>query len=543
MPTIPNASNIQEREFDTSKAVYRPDTSYAGVKTGAMAKLVEEQYERQTRSELAKAKVDFQLSQARQESMYLDDDDEETIEERYNTGSMDGLGKAAEGITDSNLRNAFVQESQVAMEQGRIKTKALVHQKRGDKKIAYLTNATDTIQKSVVDGYGDLKNAHGAIEGMWRSMSEEGYISNQDAEKQIKTSKYQMALGKLKTMDSDEQLEVLEAPWVVDQIPADMIARLKEEALADKLDDKALATAQGWMNEGLSIDDVNKKLDSFTDADEYDKTRNRFIQMTNDEELGNQQKQKDLYTTYFADVYFGEMKVNEIPKLEAYEMSDAQLNNLQAAEIRATKKAAGDYIPSFSDSETISQLRSMLANNQMQKLKTYFSENHSKLNEGDYRYYQRFTADGAADDPFNRGLRTANQTMTTLVNEFGLKNDKAAQATLWRNIEDRYNDYFDSNEKKPDGPTVNQWINDEFMEIKTGVGYFFDDHMYVKDMTPDQREDFFDKADRLRQRSPNITNDEIVSRYEKLLRAREESGKEQPSSTVSYGSLSDVGAE
>ena len=528
MSTIPNANAIQERQYDTTKSNRRVDVSDAGVRTGAMADLVQKQYETQTKAEVAKAKVSFQVSQAQQNSKYNDDDDEDTIEERYSAGSMEGLGKAAEGITDSALRAQFIMEGEGTVEVGRVKNKALVHQKKGDKSIAYLNDATEVLQKSAIDGTGDLAMHQNSIKLMWESLADQGYVSNESAQKQISGSKYKMALGKLKTMPSDEQLEVLKASWVTDQIPADQVAKLKEEALSEMLNDKALATATDWMGQGLTVEQANAELVKITDSDEYEKTRNRFLQKKNDEEAGTQELQTDLYDTHFADVFFGKTKVNEIPDVEAYQMSDSQLSNLQAAENRATKKAAGEYTPSFSDPATKAELRGMLARDQLQKAKTYFSENFAKLNDSDYKYFKGQTSSSAAD-PFNKGLRTARQTMTSMIEGSSFKKDDAIQEKIWTNVEDRYNQYFEDNQKKPDGKMVNDWIKDEFIEITTSVGFFWDDDVYVADMSPNQQSDFRTAADALRQRYPNITRDQIVIQYEKLLRGREDRADQEAS--------------
>jgi hypothetical protein len=512
MAVIPSAESIGVRQITTDKSVTRPDVSYAGKASGVQAGLLEEMYEKQTREELAKAKMDFQVMKAQHDVGYDDDDDEDTIEERYNVGVMTGLGKAAENITDSNMRSAFVQEGQTAVELGKLRMRELAHKKRGDKQIAYLSNATDTVLKGAIAG-GDLSNAHFAIESMWRSLQEQGHVSAVDAETSIRKAKYEMALGKLKTMAPREQLEALKSEWVK-ELPADVITKLRNEALDAELDDKALSIANEWNLEGISVDEANDRLDEFTNADEYDKVRNRFLQMKNDNEIGTQENQQELYTSHFADVALGRKKVIDIDDIEKYKMSPAQLSNLQAAEERATKKTAGEYVPTYSDPETKARLV---------QARKYFSEGFARLNDTDFKYFESQVDGDRASDPVTRGLRTANQQMTILLEANKMKNDTVVENKIWNSVTDRYNQFVEDNDKRPDGEVVNSWLKDEFIKIRRDPdAIFMDDDVYVHDMPPAEREEFFEAVDKLRQRYPDITRDQIVTQYENMMRARQQ---------------------
>ena len=519
MAKIPGPESLSQFTTDTQKQVYGRDTSTAGMVSGGLSNIVKEQYETQTREEVAKAQVDFQVLKTQQDAKYDNDDDENTIEERYSGGIHEGLGKASANITDSNARAAFIEQSRPSIAQGQTKMKALVHKKTGDKQIAYMQNATALVHKGAIEG-GDMGNAQTAVESMWRSLAERGHVSQVDAEGQIRESKFKMAHGYLKTMSPKDQIEALKSDWA-EEIPLDVRIKLKEEAEAEILDDKALLTAYGWTKQDMSIDEANIELDKITDADEYDKTRTRFFQMKNDEEEGKNEMQKGLYVEYFPGVFFGDIKISDIPDIEAYAMSDSQLNNLSNAESRAAKIKAGQFVKSYSDPVIKDSLRRMVARGELQKAKTYFGENYAALNDADYKYFETQVNTAEAKDPLNQSMRTLNQTMTTLLNGNGMKSDVAAQTTIWDNLTTRHNEYVLNNQRVPSKKEQEEWARDEFLSIKRDPdAWFFDDDEYVYNMPKVERDDFFEAADILRQSIPGISRDEIVARYEKMLSTR-----------------------
>lgn len=513
------SQGLSQITTDTRKQVYGRDTSTAGLVSAGLAGIAGEIHETQTREEVAKAQFDFQVMKTQEDAKYDADDDELTIEERYSGGIHNALGKASSQITDSAARAAFIDSSRPAIAQGQVKMKALVHKKTGDKQIAYMQNATALVHKGAIEG-GDMGNAQIAVTNMWKSLAERGHISQVDAEAQIRESKFKMAHGYLKTMTPHDQIHALKSDWA-EEIPLDVRIKLKKEAEAELLGDKALLTAHGWIQEGLTIDEANVELDAITDADEYELTRTRFFQMKNDEESGTQEMQKGLYDQHFAEVFFGDKKIADIPDIEAYSMSDSQLTNLQSAEIRAAKIKAGQFVKSYSDPVIKANLRGMVARGELQKAKTYFGENYAGLNDADYKYFETQVNAAAAKDPLNQSMRTLNQTMTTLLNGNGMKHDVGAQTIIWQNLTGRFNEYVLNNQRVPSKKEQEEWARDEFINIRRDPdAWFMDEDEYVYNMPPAERADFFEAADMLRQAHPGITRDEIVTKYEGMLSAR-----------------------
>lgn len=527
MAKIPGAESIQVRlPGSVEQTPFRRDVSAEGAPAAAGAKVLgemqqiqQQQYEINARNEYAEAKVNFQIGKIKQDSAYDQDDDEDTIMERYEGGVNESLGQAAAGITDGNLRNQFVNEGRLAVEQGKIRMAGVVHKKKGDKKIAFMNEATGLIHKGAIEG-GDMPAAQDSIASMWESMAEQGYVSHTDAQKAIEKSKYTMALGRLKTMDPESQLEALKEPWVTD-LPLDVRVQLKNEAEAEMLDDQALITANKWAQEGLTVDQINAELANITDPDLYDRVRVRAFQMKNDEEAGLQEMQSDLYNEYFADVALNGLPIDDIPDLDKYGMNSAQISNLQAAEARAAAKKAGQYVRSYSDPEIKGQLRGMLARGEIQKGKTYFSENFAGLNDADYKYFETQFNPVASKDPRAKGLRTLNQTMKRLLDDNGLSEDSAAEVKIWDNLEDRFDQYVDSKGKRPTDREIQEWAKDEFLTIRRDPdAWFMNNDDYLYNMQPTEREDFFEAADILRNSYPGIGREQIIERYENMLRER-----------------------
>lgn len=472
------------------------------------------------RAEAAEADVNFQIAQTQQNAAYDQDDDEDTIVERYEGATMEAMGQAAASISDPGLREQFMNEKRLAIEQGKAKMGQMAFAKKADKKNAFVNEASSVIQKGAIEG-GDMGAAQNSLARMWESMAEQGFTTHANAQAEIEKSKYTMAVGRLKTMDPESQLEALKEPWVTD-LPLDVRVALKDEALNELLDDKALIAANKMIEDDLTQDEINRELLKIKDPDLLDKTQTRITQFKNNAELGKQEHQLDLYEEYFGDVAMGNLPISDIPELDTYGLSPAQLTNLQAAEARAAKKRAGEFVPVYSDPETLADLRGMVAKNEIQKARTYFSENFAKLNDSHYRYFESQVQPSKAKDPATKSLRTLNQTMNRLLRENDMEKDFGAENQIWDNLARRYDEYIILNGKVPDERTRNEWAKDEFINIKRDPdAWIFDNDETIANMSNAERADFFEAADALRQAYPGISRDQIVERYEQLILDRE----------------------
>ena len=391
---VPDAARMKVREFDTSKSVYTPDTSYAGEGKKAIGGILQEQYEKQVRKEVAQAGVDFQVMKAQEDIKYVDDNDEDTIVDRYEAGTMEGLGAAAAGITDSEVRAAFVEQSRVGIEEGKSKMTLLAHSKRGDKQIAYLTNATDTIMKGAIAG-GNLKDAHSAIEGMWRSLQEEGHVSAVDAEGSIRKAKYDMALGKLKSMEPEEQIDALTQPWMT-EIPLDVRRAIEVKALDQLRLRSAQVAARDVMD--LPPGEAESALwEKLGPGKLYDGAMVEYMKHRGLQARDKAQKQGELYNVFHDGVVGGTLTTHQIADeypTEWFDIEPAIRNNLLSIEAqRATGKTRTQ-----SDFKTLNKLMWLYKTNRFTEAYDFLHENSAMLSPAHQNQWLGLTVDGVLPD-------------------------------------------------------------------------------------------------------------------------------------------------
>jgi hypothetical protein len=527
MPTIPSPTSVATNVPGYSgQPVYGRDVSDAGAPAAAIGRvknelvaIEQERYERNQREEIAKAQTDFQILMAQQNAAYDNDDDVDTIMGRYEENVYNGLSGIASEISDPRARDFFVHQNNLAIEQGKVRMQGVIHNKRSDNARAYAVAATDIIQKDAIAG-GSMQFAQQSLESMYLSMAEQGFIDKELAQEAIINSRNTMAIGRLKTMPPEVQLQALNEDWAK-ELPLDVQVQLKDQAEAAMMNDEALSLAQGWMEEGLNMDQVNVELAKIKDSALFEKARTRILQLKNDDEAGLQEMQKELYEEYFSGVAYGDMKISDIPDLDKYGMSPAQITNLQSAETRAAKRAAGEHVPEYSNPEVVAKLRGHLARQELQQARKYFSENFAELNDSHFRYFESQVQPSMKNDGTGKALRTLNQTMNRLLRENGLEKDYAIENQIWDNLNRRFENYIQREGKVPTDREKNEWAKDEFLNIRRDPdAWFFDEDEYLFNMTEDERSDFWEAADLLRQTIPNITRDQIVERYEEMLRQR-----------------------
>ena len=231
MAIIPDVADIG-RVNPTGQAQVTQTPSIQGLQPGPESvapELIQEAYERQVRTEVADAKTHLQLAKIEQDNAYDEDEDLDSIEERWRGQMTEQLGKAATNITDGRVRDAFVQDGMLSIEEGSIAMKGKVHKRKADREIAFAENATAELIKSAVSETGDIAGAFDAIESKWNSLAEQNFTSNEAAQEVIRNAKYKIAESKIQTLSPREQLDALKSNWAK-ELPLDVRVSLERAA-------------------------------------------------------------------------------------------------------------------------------------------------------------------------------------------------------------------------------------------------------------------------------------------------------------------------
>jgi len=258
---IPDAKALNLPQYSGQGTVYNAP----GVKPaegpnamGVLAGAVEEEYKKQQLEELADAKLQLQLGRVQQDNAYNQDEQVDTIEERWQGKMTEHLGNAAMNISEGELREAFVQESQASLAQGQMAIKQLAFTKKSDQQMAALATAADIIMKGAVLPGGDVVKGFEAIEMKYASAATQGYTSQENAAIQVMAVKYAIAEGKIKGLPPRAQIDALKEPWAM-ELPNHIRVKLRLEAEEELL----LGDAQAAAYMGIQKEWTTQQMDDY----------------------------------------------------------------------------------------------------------------------------------------------------------------------------------------------------------------------------------------------------------------------------------------
>ena len=509
MATIPSAEDLGFRAAVAGGRgrrgrVISTALDLKAVETTAAQKGAKEVGDRIANEELAKAEVQFQIGAMAEAKKYENDQDLDSIEERHAAGMQDQLGKASANITSAKTRAMFL----IRGEEGMAKANAMISEKttrkKNDREKGYMANAVDLMVKGGMDmEYGDPGEAALGIQLSLDSMVERGVITRVDAEETLKKAQLDMAYGRLKQMAPKQQLEILNDPdpktraWL-DNVPPDVLRGLKDQALAQEANNRALGQAfeMKEMTEEQGLAELERQfISGELDDQDYEKTRLRFMRVKNDQDVQQLATIEDYLEEGMAEISAGNTTVKQLEDSPGgiemmKKMTQAQRDNMYAAEDGAMERAAGKD-RKYSDLVVKSKLREYAATGQYIKGRKYFSENSAKLNMGDFKYFNSATSPTKSSDPKFKPLQTANQLMADYLDEHPL--DEAGTVKLWNDLSDQVEEYQDINQKNPEQSTIRQWVIDKHTTLvleppMTFLGFEFGGtEVLERDMTPEQR--------------------------------------------------------
>jgi hypothetical protein len=465
------------------------------VETTAAQEGLKEVSDRIANEELATAEVQFQLGAMAEANKYKDDPDLDTIEERHAAGMQDQLGKASANITSAKTRALFITRGELGVARANYNISEKTTARKNDREKGHMANAIDLMVKGGMDlEYGDPGTAAVGIQLTLDSMVERNVISAVDGQQTMKKAQLDMAYGRLKQMAPEQQLEILNSPdpktqkWLAD-VPPDVLRSLKDEALRQEANGRALTMAfeMSGMDEAeglakLEQDFVNGDL---SDAD-YEKTRLRFMRVKNDQDTVQLNAIEAYLEEGMAEIAYGSTTVAQIESTPGgidmlKKMTQAQRNNLYAAEDNAMKRAAGMGLK-YSDWPTKSHLRELLATDQHVKARKYWSENSAKFNDGDWKYFNAATSPSKSKAAEWDPIRSARQTLAEYKKQNKDMTDQQ-ESDIWDRIDVKSKTYFNENNgKKAPDALMNEWIDFEFIKIKHTENWWPDEEKFLFQM-------------------------------------------------------------
>jgi hypothetical protein len=231
---------------------------------GIGAKVLEEIGKRKSFEEVSRAKTQLQIARIQEDGKYDQDQDPDTMEERWIGNMTEQVGKASSHISEGGLRQQFVEDTQATMAQGQLAIKQFAFKKKADMWGSYATGSTDILLKGAVREGGDVAQAMSAIEAMWASGAVNGYTSHENAQAQTLSAKYLIAESKIKALPAREQLKALKEDWA-EELPNHIRVALEKDAQKELVLSQAQRIAYQALSDDMNAEDFDHAL--FTNPD------------------------------------------------------------------------------------------------------------------------------------------------------------------------------------------------------------------------------------------------------------------------------------
>ena len=465
MPSIPRASDINRLVPDVQQRVTTAGTgglenslSNVGTALGNFA-------ERKIQYQVSQAKAEFLTAKVQEDNAYNDDQDYETIGDRYSTNVKNAAQSAAEKISFGPARNAFLQDADLDIEQGFQRIRGVAKAKETDTQRAFISESLDGLREATLTG--DPMSAMDSAMGLIKNGADMGYLSHEEAAKLFDGWRDDALIAKIETMEPEDRVEALSQPWAK-ELPTDVQTKLGRIA-KDELDKNvAMENVDSYFQEGLEPTEAYTRIGDIEDPDVRRETEQRFTTEVGRRRGADAALQEDLHRAFFNPVRAGELSVSDIPQQELDRMDPAVVNSLYAAERNAATKI--DPVTDRAVLDTLYQ-KYQDGHGDPVDVRNYFAENAHRLSNSDFEQWSKVTStdfEGLEGDPVFTGSQMIQNKLYE-VHGYGDTDERnEAQAKYRREFEQYVFDYRKQNNgNDPSGQEQRDYIDRMMLRLPT----------------------------------------------------------------------------
>lgn len=465
MARIPDVSQLDKYTPDGRQSPSGYDTRQVGDGTMALGRALEDAAvraeERRNKIEMAKADADFRILKSQQDRAYDQDDDYQTIPERYNTTMTQGVDEILTGVTDPRVRNLLQERYRAEVGIGT----ATMGTKAWDREVSVELGAMDDRLHKVFDEAltGDDRNfldSFGTIDQYLNAVIDAGYIDDAKAAKLKREWQNKLAVGRLEMYDPKDRVGMLRQSWAKN-LPANTRAKLMREATNANKDQRAYDIARSWENQGLSIDEQRDKRDQIGDADLADKVTQRIERRAAARKEEITRAQSDLYNDIGRKLILDNVPLADIPWEQKSQLNVSQLNNLGTID---RQKMVGAR-PKHSNREVLYRMMWLHNNGGVTERDEYFMENSAFLNDSDFKEWGNIVS-GAENQT---GYLTSRQYAAEMIDTIKISNRAERERVageLDLSIDRWVQERLDKDGRLPGEEETKRYINWWFKEQK-----------------------------------------------------------------------------
>ena len=517
MPTIPGAPARRQISQGQQSIVRAPGSPG----TDAMrdvAKDFRKTLEVRGRDEVAKAKNKYYMLKAEQDNAYNDDEEYGTIPQRYSKTMTEGLGIAASGISDPQLRDQFMMEFEVDLERGKQRINEVAGNKAKDFERSEINGELKILQNAAISDAGDPVSIHGSVRERLQAAAERNIISFEEAQSIGDSFRVDVATNKLKAMGAKDRLDALTAPWA-DDIPDHITKVLRDEANAELRLGEAQGAAQSALDAGLTEREAEKKFRSLRDQEDgaqlYRDTMHEFKYLYENKRSTEVEERGTAYTEIWEALNPAEGKGVPLSNIrtkhtELWEkLTKGERDNLYQLEQHKLSGAR-----QYSDRRAWLDMQRLASRAGESKygraqFEEYYMENSAKLNNTDFQNFGKMLYEERED------LLNVSQLLDTYTR--AMTNQKDINRVTTRTLDWYESEYERNDGFPPSTEDVRKKIEFESKELY-GTGWFSDDRPgSVEDMDDFVDAYFEDENENLRELIRTSISEGDVNEFENLV--------------------------
>lgn len=417
MAKILNPAMLQRRIPSGRKALAPSYVPGAGQKAMAVSGLLEDQAERMTREDLAKADADMQIALTSKAAQFKGDTDYATIEERYSTEMSERAGEIASGISYGPAREEFMQAYGPKMNAAREKIKVLAFGKEKEYELGQTIERGEALSNSAIED-GDLGGAAVRFDQLINSNIERNYMTEDDAAPLRLKFKNDIAVRHIKSLAPEARLYALKNnKSVKENMPPDVYAEL----LRDAEEDSTLGVAQEFTNDVIYGKELSKEDARSTAYKKYNKNP-KMLKAVNSQldyeyskrDVADAEEQTELDQTWYDKIASGDITLDVLRKSDDWsKMSGPLQRTMYSAAASSTKAVKTPFSSIHHDQMAVyyaAAKRGLTVNYNGEEvdagvaMRQYYLENKASMSDGQIRKWSDASIQGVLGPEEETGL-------------------------------------------------------------------------------------------------------------------------------------------
>lgn len=498
---LPDVRNVSVADFSGNRGVARLDMSDAGAGLASLGRGLEGMQQRRTEYQTGKAKTEFLTSYTSEINSYDERTDYENFDEDFRKNSEQMLNNAASKIKDERVRQDFINNGLIKIQEGAERVRNQAFAKETDYERGTVVNDLTALRETAITARdNDVIDTVEAMEQRLQSAVDVGFYSAEEVEKLKQSWRIDVSKARIEALEPLDRIEALQQPWAAN-IPSDIKARIERDAKTESKEREAIATVDSYIDDDVDRVEAMNRIRKIKDPELRESVERRFDYQFGRAQQAKEEQQQELFTEYEDVIGNGSMTIDNIPREKWDQMDGGVRSNLRSIQAQASKPRT------VSDGDALVALAVLNANEDYPGIVKFLRENSALLKPSDRQKYAEIAIDGSTPIDIKDGLSDV-QVINGRLAEAEIT-DKRTKDLILNNMGEWRRNYIQRFNKTPDDAERDKFIDRQLMNVTTSKGLLWDTTRSTYEM--DERE--FENAIKIIREEDSALLDEVTNYY------------------------------